>query len=348
MKVKFSKIERTAGVFVLVAVFTFVASTFVVAVKQGWFSSRLHFKTTFTQGEGLHPGTLVQMSGLRAGTVDSVTLNDDNQIEVSLSVSHEFIKRVRKDSIARVIRPFVIGDKVVEVTVGGKEAPAIKESETIASEETMDVMDFLGGGKLGPYLDTVDSLLKNLQVVAQAFADPKRSQAMVAMFDQALPAMRDFREMSRQMTDKKMLQKSFENVTRLTGDLNTMVPAMQEFTKRLPELSDSSAKTMEQMAVLTTEVNKFLPILAQIAPQLPEASQKSVEALREAVVVLKAMQKSFLLRGAVKDVQEEEAKVREDEATKDKIQKEKASTTDQQNNPELDHKLDQEREPANQ
>ena len=305
-------------------------------------SSKVGFQVGFTsrrrscKAKAFIPAPWFKCRACGRGTVDNVTLNDENQIEVSLSVAHEFIKRVKKDSIARVIRPFVIGDKVVEVTVGGRDAVAVKENETISSEETMDVMDFLGGGKLGPYLETVDGLLKNLQVVAQAFADPKRSQAMVAMFDQALPAMRDFREMSHQMTNKKMLQQSFENVTRLTSDLNTMVPAMQEFSKRLPELSDSSAKTMEQMVKLTTELNKFLPVLAEVAPKLPEASQKSVEALREAVIVLKAMQKSFLLRGAVKDVQEEEAKAREEE-------KQKAA---QEANPAAPKQL--EREPANQ
>ena len=75
-------------------------------------------------------------------------------------------------------------------------------------------------------------------------------------------------------------------------------------------------KTMKQMAILTTELNKFLPIMQELAPKLPEVSQRGVEALSEAVIVLKAMQKSFLLRGAVKDVQEEQAKLREEESKK--------------------------------
>ncbi len=311
MKVKFSKFERTAGLFVIIAASGLFFFTVAVAVKQGWFSARLHFATTFTQGEGLHPGTMVQISGLRAGTVDSVYLNDDNRISVKLTVSNEFSRQIRQDSHARVIRPFIIGDKVVEITVGSKSADMLAENSAIEGEDSMDIMDMLGGGKLGPYLHTIDSLLKNLQTVAEAFSDPKRSKAIIGMFDEILPTLLDVRELSHQMTRRKHLGKSMENLATLTTEVNKMLPIMMEFSAHLPELGNTTSKTMEQLSVLTTEINKFLPIMAQIAPQLPEASQKSVEALKEAVIVLRAMQKSFLLRGAVQDVKEEESMKRD-------------------------------------
>ncbi len=299
MKLGLSKFERTAGVFMLVAFAGFITFTFFVAVKQGWFESKHPFKTAFRQGEGLHAGTSVQMSGLRAGSVEKVSLTDDNKIEVTLSVNHEFYKKIKKDSVARVIRPFIIGDKVVEITLGDAGGEILKDGTFIAGEDTMDIMDLLGGGHLGPYLQTVDSLLKNLKIVAEAFADPKRSQAIIGMFDQALPTMLDLREMTQQMTRKKNLAKTLQQTA-------VMLPMLTEFSKNLPELGENGIKMMSEVQKMTEELNKILPVLAQIAPQLPDASLKGVEAIKEAVVVLKAMQKSFLLRGAVKDVKEEE------------------------------------------
>jgi phospholipid/cholesterol/gamma-HCH transport system substrate-binding protein len=255
------------------------------------------------------------MAGLRAGSVDSVALNDDNRIEVTLNVTHDFAKRVKDDSIARVIRPFIIGDKVVEITVGSKEAKQVTDRGIVHSEDTLDLMDLLGGGKLGPYLETLDSLLRNLQTVAEAFADPKRSKAMIGMFDQMLPTMIDLREMTQQMTKDKSLRHAMVNIQKLTHDMNDMLPEMKEFSKQLPELGANSAVTMKQMALLTSEINKFMPIIAEVAPKMPEVSQKGVEALREAVIVLRAMQKSFLLRGSVKEVKEETAKEEQQEKT---------------------------------
>ena len=69
------------------------------------------------------------------------------------------------------------------------------------------------------------------------------------------------------------------------------------------------------MAILTDEVQKTLPLLKEAAPEIPHASRRALEALDETVVTLKAIQKSFLLRGNVEDVRKEEA-VREQKKTR--------------------------------
>jgi ABC-type transporter Mla subunit MlaD len=97
------------------------------------------------------------------------------------------------------------------------------------------------------------------------------------------------------------------NISKLTAEMNHMLPDVVEFSKNLPELGQNGARTMETVVQLSEEINKVMPSLLAVVPQLPEASQKSVEALKEAVIVLKAMQKSWLLKGAVQDVKEEEA-----------------------------------------
>ena len=59
---------------------------------------------------------------------------------------------------------------------------------------------------------------------------------------------------------------------------------------------------------LTGELNKLSPAVEVLAPELPRTSRRAVEALDEMVVLLKAMQKSFLLRGSVREVKEDEAR----------------------------------------
>ncbi len=299
MREQFSKIEKTAGLFVAISFVGFAVFTIFIAMKQGWFASRSTFKTKLVQGDGLHAGTAVQMLGLRAGSVEKVNITEDNQIEVTLSVRSDFAKKIKKDSIARVIRPFIIGDKSLEITAGSS-GDITKSGEWIASEETIDLMDLLGGGHLGPYLKTLDSLLKNLQFVAQAFSDPKRSEEFIGIFDQALPTMRNLNEMAEQMTRRKNLAKTLQETAEL-------LPQVKEFSKNLPRLGADSMAVMSELKKTTEELNKILPVIAQVAPQIPEVSAQSVQAIREAVVVLKAMQRSFLLKSSVKEVKEEEA-----------------------------------------
>lgn len=122
MRIKFNKFERIAGIFVFAAFIGLVAATVGIAIQKGWFASKVEYKTMLPSAEGVHSGTLVQIAGLRAGSVKSVDLISANEVQVKFEVFERFKNRIREDSMVQVIRPFVIGEKVFEVTVGTEES----------------------------------------------------------------------------------------------------------------------------------------------------------------------------------------------------------------------------------
>src|SRR5689334_10994866 len=123
MKIKFNKFERVAGLFVLAAICGLLATVLMVAIKKGWFESKVQFETVMTSAEGIHPGTVVQIAGLRAGSVSDVELLSAEKIRVRFQVYERFHEQIRRDSHMQVTRPFIIGDKVLEVTVGSETEP---------------------------------------------------------------------------------------------------------------------------------------------------------------------------------------------------------------------------------
>lgn len=314
MKVRFNKFERVAGLFVVMAIFGCIASGVFVAIQKGWFERKIELKTTFDTAAGLNPGTQVQMSGLRVGSVESVELMSDTQVMVTFSVSQRHFSKIKKDSIARTIRPFLIGDKVLDVSVGGAGAEAVKPGETISAEPSTDLMDLLGGRQMGVALKEMGSLMTSMRTLFQAFSDPKRANAVVEVFDQLLPLVVNVNRMAVEMSTlgktvnkKKQVQKILENLVTMTDTLNLAMPQLQEMMSASPHLAKDIASIVENMAQMTAEMNKVLPALAEVAPELPRASKRAIEAMDEAVVVLKAMQKSFLLKGSAAEVREEEA-----------------------------------------
>ena len=56
------------------------------------------------------------------------------------------------------------------------------------------------------------------------------------------------------------------------------------------------------MDSLVVEFAKITPAINAIAPELPEASLRAVQALNEAVILLRAMQKNFLMTSKVEEV----------------------------------------------
>lgn len=310
MKVTFNKFERAAGLFVGLAILGSVAVTAGVAVKKGWFSSKIEFTTILPSAEGLHPGTMVQVSGIRAGSVSDIELISAEKVIVHFTVLDKFHKQIRQDSRVQVIRPFVIGEKVIDVGVGSQDEDMVEPGGELMAEHTMDVMDLLSGRKLGPFLGSIENVTGNLKVLAQAFSAPERMEAFVTMFDRINPLLNNLNEMSveitkttRSLNQKKKLDKIVNNLVSLTTELNAVLP---QVTHEVPDMGHQLAEMVKNLNVLTSEFRKLTPAIAAVAPDLPQTSRRAVEALNETVVLLKALQKSFLLRGSVEEVKEAE------------------------------------------
>ncbi|MCB0351208.1 MAG: MCE family protein, partial [Bdellovibrionales bacterium] len=211
MKVKFQKIERIAGIFIVVAMVGAASLTVLAAIKKGWFQAKVEFKTKVLSADGLRPGSQVTISGIRAGEITDVELIAADNIIVHFNISEKFHKQIRKDSKVYIVRPFVIGDKAIELTVGSNEEEVVQNGAMLESEMSFDMLELVSGKKLGPFLGTVEGLMQNVSVLAQAFADPKRTQAFVKMFDRMDPLFMNLDKMSIE-------------VTRLTKEMNQIMP----------------------------------------------------------------------------------------------------------------------------
>lgn len=322
MKHKFNKYERVAGLFVLLAIGGVLLTAVSVAIKQGWFATKIHYSTTFENADGIHPGTLVQMAGLRAGAVDDVELQQDNKIRVTFYVLSKFQPRIREDSTTQLIRPFIIGDRALEVTVGSESAPHVPQHHVLASTETMDIMSLLSGKSLGSHLSKLSSTLENLSSMVQALTNKDRTQSLVRIFDRLDPLLAsievmatEMTKLSRQATHKGNLQNVVSNLAVTTHELNMILP---DLNRENPELAKDIAMMSKNLAILTTDFKVLGPALKSVGPELPQATKRAVEALNETVIMLKAMQKSMFIRGSVQEVREEEAKSRKPASTDDK------------------------------
>jgi phospholipid/cholesterol/gamma-HCH transport system substrate-binding protein len=285
--VKFNKFERVAGLFVIIAACGAVFLTGVAAVKKGWFATKIPFHTEVASAEGLREGTPVTMSGLRAGEVTDVELVSADKIIVHFAILEKFHKQLKSDSQIMAVRPFVLGDKVLELSVGSDDKPELAANSEVPTAVTVDMMDLVSGRKLGPFLGTLEGLMLNMSTLAKAFADPKRTDSFVKMFDRMDPLIMNLSHMS-------------SEVTKLAGELNQFVPQMRAES---PEIGREVSKLVGQLNLFTTTL---APALQEVGPELPRVSRRTVEALDEMVVTLKAIQKSFLLSGKVQDVRDEE------------------------------------------
>lgn len=308
-RTNFNKYERVAGLFILVAVGGACLSAVSVAVKQGWFEPRSSYETTFDNAEGIHAGTTVKMAGLNAGAVDDVELLPDSKIKVTFHILGKFRNRVRQDSTTQLIRPFIIGDRVLEVTVGTEAAPIVAEHTQLQSEEGMDIMTLMSGKKMGVYMTKLAATMENLQILAEALTNRDRTESMVRIFDRLDPLLASLTSMStevvklsKQATKDDSMGRVMKNAAILTEELNQILPALN---KENPDMGKDLAVLTHSLGKVTRE---FDQAMAEMGPEAPKTARRAIEALNETTVLIKALQKSLLLRGSVREVREEEAK----------------------------------------
>jgi phospholipid/cholesterol/gamma-HCH transport system substrate-binding protein len=314
MKLKLNHFERVAGVFVLLALLGFFLSVLTMAFKQGWFESKVSFTAFFVSAEGVHPGVTVQMSGLQAGQVETVELTADNRVKVHFSIYKKFHERIRKDSYVQLVRPFIIGERVLDVTVGSPDTSLLEAEAVMTSRESVDLITLLSGKGLSRSLSEMSEMLGSLRRLLEAFLDRERTESFIATLDRLEPLVKNLNSMSvevtklaKQTNQGDQLKVVLQEVAQMGKGINYILP---ELTEKAPHLAKDMRELVENLNSLTREFKSVIPALNAVAPELPRTSKRAVEALDEAVVLMKALQKSFLLRGNVREVRQTESEER--------------------------------------
>jgi phospholipid/cholesterol/gamma-HCH transport system substrate-binding protein len=309
--VQFNKFEKVAGLFVAVACLGCVAGMAGIAVKNGWLASKIIYSTELETADGVHPGTAVQIAGMHVGSVTKVDLQGNDKVFVEFEVLEKFRSKIRQDSHVIMFRPFILSDKVFEISVGSESSTELEAHAAIPMQASMDIMDFLSGKKMGSVLGSFDKLADSLRIVGESFADPRRTKALVKMLDRLAPlvenlsvASGDIVKITSAATKQKRVEVLLDNLTKFTVELAEVLPA---FSNEAPNVGQQLGQIVNNLNVLTNEMQKLTPAIAVIAPELPRTSRRAVEALDETVVLLKALQKSWLLSGKVEQVRKEES-----------------------------------------
>jgi phospholipid/cholesterol/gamma-HCH transport system substrate-binding protein len=312
MKIHFNKFEKVAGLFVGVAILGCLVGMAGIAVKNGWFARKVRYATELESADGVHDGTVVQIAGLRVGAVTNVELEANDHVRVEFEVLEKFKEKVRADSHVQMFRPFILSDKVLEVSSGTIEQKELEPGALIPTVASTDIMDLLSGKKMTTVLSSFDNLADSLKVVGSAFANKERTQAMVQMLDRLNPLVQNLNTMATEVVKitgtvnkEKRAEKIVSNLAQLSEELSKIVPA---FNQEAPNVGQQLGAIVNNLNVLTAEFKKVTPAISILAPELPRTTRRAVEALDETVVMLKALQKSFLLRGSVREVKEEEQK----------------------------------------
>jgi ABC-type transporter Mla subunit MlaD len=274
--------KKSLALFSGIAMFLFVSLIIMAGYKQGWLEPTVQLHAHFDNADGLREGTAVVFHGIRVGSVKTIELDDSGKVLLRLSVLKKYIEKLNSSVIARSGRTFVIGDKIITLAVSTQNAPALETDKVIPGEESIELVDLLSGGRLSPYFNTFSKLLEQIQLVIEGGND---SVKLIELYQQAYRAL-------------KSVELLGEDVRTLRKD----VFATTETKALLSQL----AKATKNMEAVMSGLEKSIPHIGTAAEGMSKMVPELTSTLKETQFTFQALQKSFILRGGVRELKEEQ------------------------------------------
>lgn len=281
----------------LAAVMVAAAAVAVVLLGSGP-DYRVHIR--FTNASQLVKGNLVQVAGVKIGSVQDIDLTDDGEAVVTVGIDDEDFVPLRRGTLATVRQASLSGvaNRYIDLTLpDGRRQATVPDGATIAAADTTSAVD------LDELFNTIDpKTRRSLQGVITGFArsydrDTADANAGWQYLNPSLVASdRLFRELNR---DTPLLRRFIDASSRLVtdvadrrDDLSGLVDNLASTTGALGRqkaaLSDAIGRLPAFMRRADTTFANLRATLDDLRP-LVEDSKPAVRALRPFVAALRPL-----------------------------------------------------------
>jgi phospholipid/cholesterol/gamma-HCH transport system substrate-binding protein len=137
--------DQIVGGLIILALAILVFVIFMLGSSQRWFSRDYQFKTYFTSASGLNQNMPVQYKGFTIGNVKTISLTDDDRVEVLFTIFDTYISRVKQGSLVEVlISPIGMGNQFMFYP--GLGIDLVPEGDTIPSVSSTEGKRLLANG----------------------------------------------------------------------------------------------------------------------------------------------------------------------------------------------------------
>lgn len=316
MKDKTTKRTVIVGIFILLGVIIFAVGILTLGGQRKTFVQSVKVKAIFHDIGGLAKGNNVWYSGVKVGTIKSITFIDHSRIEVLMNIEKASREFIHKDVKAKISSDGLVGNKIIALSGGSANIPAIEDGDVIAVEvaiSTDEIMNTLqvnnkslveitgnlkeitgkivkGEGSIGKLIND-EAIYNDLQ---GTMATLRKTAANTQMLTEGLA------EYSAKLHTKGTLASDLVSdtvvFTKLRSTISQMETIAQGVDSVVLNLRDASSGVKENLRSEKSPAGVLLndEKTAQALKQTISNLQSSTEKLDEN---MEALQSNFLLRG---------------------------------------------------
>jgi phospholipid/cholesterol/gamma-HCH transport system substrate-binding protein len=250
------------GVFVIGGLLLFTVGLFMIGDRQMAFARKFTLYTEFTKITGLQKGTIVRVSGAKAGTIKDIEVppRPGTKFRVKLEITEDLHPIVRGDSLATIQTEGLVGGTYLAIGAGTAAAPPVPENATLPSQEPFEIADLMKqmGDTVKKVNETIDLLTGDVQDTIQSIGDTVDSANQL--------------------------------ITDVTDDVKTMASAGARITGDAAEIADNirNGKGTIGKLVNDDELYTHVATVAKQAEQIATDARRVVEDARQALQSLQS------------------------------------------------------------
>ncbi len=143
------QMQLRIGALVLVGILLFIGFVLSIGKRSALFQERYSLWTSFSSAEGLAAGAPVRLAGVTVGNVTRIGFGPnprDRRLAITLTVERRVQDRIRQDSVASIGTIGLVGDKVLDITVGSYDRPVLQPGAQLAAVDPPDYFRLLQKG----------------------------------------------------------------------------------------------------------------------------------------------------------------------------------------------------------
>lgn len=289
---RFRNLRGKIAVFAAVAVLLVVFVVVLIGREHDLFTRKIELSFTADKGTGFTRGMPVKLSGFRIGRVSSIALNEEARVDVVLQVADKYRKWIRRDSIAKLVKEGIIGDAIVDISVGSPAMPQLEDGDHLAyvKVKALDELAADIAEKVKPVLIEVRDIIG---YVNDPDGDIKQS-------------MRNIRKLSRDLDGTRrsldvLLTRTGDDVQLLSGRLTTTLDdaaltmrtadsTLGALDKRLPAMLDKTERILDNTEKASADLER---LTGHAAVRVPAVIDKSERTMDEAAKVVDALKRTW-------------------------------------------------------
>jgi phospholipid/cholesterol/gamma-HCH transport system substrate-binding protein len=216
------------GIFVVIALTLFILASYFIGNNENLFTPTFKVSARFGNVNGLQPGNNVHYAGIKVGTVSDIAFENDSTLRVDMVLEKKVLPYMHKDAVASIGTDGLVGNMLVNISPGSKDAPPISNGDVLNSYSRIKTEEIIN--TFGKTNENLAVLANDLLEIAEKVNSGKGTIGML-------------------LRDTVMAQSLQQTVSRL----NRTAAYLQSTSRSLEQIVDDASAGQGLVGLLTRD-----------------------------------------------------------------------------------------------